>query len=121
VSELGWTVQAGPEPHAPSVNTMRYMIFQDSSWDWHSFNFDSHLDLLDTAKTPLRRTNADMSGFAAAGGKLLMFHGLGRSEYPANVYSGLLKRGLEGDGRTIENFQLVVVIHGSGNGTLRRH
>jgi len=75
-SELGWATMAGPKPFAIGDSLFRYVVFEDPTWDYKTFNFDS--DLESTAKAEnglLNAMNPDLSGFMDRGGKLIQYHG----------------------------------------------
>ncbi len=75
-SELGWATMAGPKPFAIGDNLFKYVVFQDPSWDYKTFNFDS--DLERTAKAEnglLNAMNPNLSAFMDRGGKLIQYHG----------------------------------------------
>jgi feruloyl esterase len=67
---------AGPKPFAIGDNLFKYVVFQDPSWDYKTFNFDS--DLARTAKAEnglLNAMNPNLSAFMDRGGKLIQYHG----------------------------------------------
>ena len=75
-SELGWATMAGPRPFGIGAEFFKYVVFQDPSWDYKTFNFDS--DLARTAEAEkglLNATNPNLSGFMDRGGKLIQYHG----------------------------------------------
>jgi feruloyl esterase len=75
-SELGWATMAGPRPFGIGDNLFKYVVFQDPSWDYKTFNFDS--DLERTAKAENGLLNAmdpNLSAFMDRGGKLIQYHG----------------------------------------------
>ena len=76
-SELGWAVMgAGPEPYAPILEQARYVVYQDPSWDWRTFDFDKDNDRFERPEyLIMNATDPHLDKFAAHGGKLLMYHG----------------------------------------------
>ncbi len=57
-------------------DTWKYMVFQDPSWDFHTFDFDTDVALADRTVGPIiDSTSPDLSDFKALGGKLIMWHG----------------------------------------------
>ncbi len=54
----------------------KYMVFQDPTWDFHTFDFDADVALADALVGPIiDSTSPDLSDFRALGGKLLVWHG----------------------------------------------
>ncbi|MCL5004934.1 MAG: tannase/feruloyl esterase family alpha/beta hydrolase [Acidobacteria bacterium] len=52
------------------------MVFQNSGWDFRTFNFDSDMRLADSkVGSILNSTNPDLAAFKAHGGKLIQYHG----------------------------------------------
>ncbi|MEX2130903.1 MAG: tannase/feruloyl esterase family alpha/beta hydrolase, partial [Pseudohongiellaceae bacterium] len=66
-------------PFAAAIadSTMKYMVFpQDNpGYDWHSFDFDTDMELLNELSGLLDTRNPDLSAFQSRGGKLIMYHG----------------------------------------------
>ena len=53
-------------------------VFEDSSWDFRKFNFDTDVRFGDAKAGPvLNSTSPDLRSFRAEGGKLLQYHGWG--------------------------------------------
>jgi feruloyl esterase len=73
---LYWADPAHPDRPA-RLNFWRIWAFQDSNWDWRSFDFDAGMKTVDDRLAPtINAMSADLSGFRKAGGKLIQFHGL---------------------------------------------
>jgi feruloyl esterase len=76
-SELGWGPAAGgPAPFPIPDSHFKYIVFEDPTWDFRTFDFDrdfARADKIDGGT--LTAADPDLSAFAARGGKLLMFHG----------------------------------------------
>ena len=52
------------------------MAFEDPTWDFRTFGFDSHVAFTDTKLASiLNATDPDLSSIAARGSKVIMFHG----------------------------------------------
>lgn len=78
-SELGWPAYwANPaRPREPArLNFWRHWVFHDANWTAGRFDFDRDVQRLDQVATTIDAVNPDLSAFAAAGGKLIQFHGL---------------------------------------------
>jgi Tannase and feruloyl esterase len=76
-SETGWDAAAGgPKPFRIPDDFFKYVVFKNPDWDFHSYDFDRDLALVEQAEHGvLNATDPDLRRFAEAGGKLLMFHG----------------------------------------------
>jgi feruloyl esterase len=76
-NELGWELLlGGPEPYSTAVDTFRYVIFQNPTWDWRTFSLERDVAEADrAAKGTLSPVDPNLSAFAAHGGRLLMYHG----------------------------------------------
>jgi len=75
-SELGWGTMAGPKPFGIGADLFKFVVFQDPTWDYKTFNFDS--DLARTSKAENGRLNAmnpNLRAFMDRGGKLIQYHG----------------------------------------------
>jgi feruloyl esterase len=78
----GWaTYMSGSGPRSGSHwlqadNVFKYMVFEDPSWDFRTFDYDRDLAI---AEAKLGDTmdafDPDLSRFRARGGKLLLYHG----------------------------------------------
>jgi feruloyl esterase len=75
-SELAWAALAGPEPMAIPVDTFRYVVYENPTWDWRTINFESDLTALEKKFAGVvDATSPDLSAFMKRGGKLVMYHG----------------------------------------------
>jgi feruloyl esterase len=76
-TELGWAeMLGGPAPLEMAIDQYEYIIFKDANWDWRSFSLERDVAVADaTAQGTLSAISPDLTGFAARGGKLLMYHG----------------------------------------------
>ncbi len=76
-NELGWgRLLGGPEPYETTVDTFRYVVFQNPGWNWRTFSVERDLaEANRVAHGTLSAIDADLTPFAARGGKLLMYHG----------------------------------------------
>jgi hypothetical protein len=76
-SELGWSVLVqGDQPMKLIDSGLKHLVFQDSNWDYRTFDWDSDVERVRTSRTRLHdATNPDVGAFVARGGKLLFYHG----------------------------------------------
>ncbi len=76
-SELGWAVMGGgPEPYAPILDQVRYVVFQNAGWDWRTFDFDKDNERFERPEyLIMNATDPHLEKFLAHGGKLLLYHG----------------------------------------------
>ncbi|MCL5743372.1 MAG: tannase/feruloyl esterase family alpha/beta hydrolase, partial [Acidobacteria bacterium] len=76
-SELGWAVMGGgPEPYAPILDQLKYVVFKDPAWDWRTFDFDKDNARFEKPENLIMNaTDPDLRKFIARGGKLLIYHG----------------------------------------------
>jgi len=76
-SELGWTVMGGgPEPYAPILDQLKFVVFQDPAWDWRTFDFDKDNARFERPEyLIMNATDPNLGKFVARGGKLLIYHG----------------------------------------------
>jgi Tannase and feruloyl esterase len=60
------------------------MVFDNTKWDFRTFNFDADVRLTDQKMAPiLNATNPDLTQFSKDGGKLILFHGWNDAAIPA--------------------------------------
>jgi feruloyl esterase len=73
---LYWADPANADRPARS-NFWKIWAFDDPNWDWKRFDFDAGMKAVDDRLAPvINAMNPDISEFAAAGGKLIQYHGL---------------------------------------------
>lgn len=75
-SEWGWNFLAGPNAFRVPVEFMKYFVYNDSDWDWRSFDLDKDVSLLDSRfGKDFNAIEPTLKGFRARGGKLIIVHG----------------------------------------------
>jgi feruloyl esterase len=78
-SELNWTaVSGGDVPLDVGSDVFKYVLFQDPAWDPRTFDLAKDYDRIHKLDTQdFSPTSADLTSFAARGGKLLIYQGWG--------------------------------------------
>lgn len=107
----------GPEPFMAATSYMRDMVFQDSDWDFRSFDYDQDSQLATEAWGDVLDVPADgLDDFFAGGGKLILSHGWQDGLIPAgntvNFYNDLVSHV---DDRTAEQQLRLFMIPGMGH------
>ena len=75
-SELGWATFGGAQPFGIGSEMFRYLVFNDSDWDYRTLNFDSHMALVRKLEAGvINAASPDLRRFFAGGGKLIQYHG----------------------------------------------
>ena len=76
-SEPGWAMIAGgPEPFQIHYDHYRYIVHEDSTWDWHTFDLDRDVALADQKDHgTLNAIEPDLQRFESRGGKIILYHG----------------------------------------------
>ena len=112
-SELGWAVMGGgPEPYAAILDQLKYVVFQDPSWDWRSFDFDRDNDRFERPEYLIMNSGPDIGKFVARGGKLLIYHGWSDqnvSPYNTVKYFRGVQDALGGPAKTANSVRLFMV------------
>ena len=113
-SELGWPVMArGPEPYAPILDQLKYVVFADPAWDWRAFDFARDNARFERPENVIMNaTDPDLRKFVARGGKLLLYHGWNdQNVSPFNTvkYFESVQETLGGPARTAKNVRLFML------------
>ncbi len=114
-SELGWATMAGPKPFTIGVDLFRYVVFQDPSWDFKTFNLESGLARMEKAENGLLNAmNPDLSAFQARGGKLIQYHGWNDPQIAPSTSVEYYKSVLEkmGGAARVEDFYRLFMVAG---------
>jgi len=112
-SELGWATFGAPQPFGIATQMFQFMVFNDPKWDYRTLNFDEHMALVDKAEAGLiNARNPDLRKFAAAGGKLIQYHGWSDPQIPAasstQYYQSVLDT-MGGPGKVMDSYRLFMV------------
>jgi feruloyl esterase len=83
-TELGWgRLLGGPDPYETALDTYKYVIFENPSWDWRTFSLERDLaEAIRVTQGLLTAVDPNLTPFAARGGKLLMYHGWSDESIP---------------------------------------
>lgn len=84
-TELSWQTLAGAKPLDLAADTMRYVVFNNPSWDIKGFNpaRDYDLAMLADSDKVLSLTDPNLKPFFDRGGKLIVYHGWADPQVPA--------------------------------------
>jgi feruloyl esterase len=75
-SEGGWAGLAGQQPMAIPVDTFKYVVDNNPSFDWQSFDFDKGVALAEKGfAESVDAVDPDLRPFTGHGGKLILYHG----------------------------------------------
>jgi feruloyl esterase len=76
----GWSLYWADPAHRDQparLNFWKIWAFQNSDWDWRSFDFDQDMKAADDRLAPvINAMSPDLEGLRSAGGKLIQYHGL---------------------------------------------
>ncbi len=76
-SEPGWVAFDGPQPFSISNDYFRYVVHQNPSWDFRTFDADRDVALAEKLdrNDVLKAVDPDLRKFVSHGGKLILYHG----------------------------------------------
>jgi feruloyl esterase len=74
-TEMRWArLAGGPEPAELFLDEFRYVVYQDSKWDWKSFDLERDAAKAHAVDKGVDELDPNLAAFAKHG-KLLMYHG----------------------------------------------
>jgi feruloyl esterase len=75
-TELRWgRLAGGPAPADLFSDEFRYVVYQDDSWDWKTFDIDRDPAKAHAIDKNVDELNPGLNAFAKHGGRLLLYHG----------------------------------------------
>jgi feruloyl esterase len=75
-SEMGWNLLGGAQPISDPIESYKYVVFKNPSWNWMTLNLDDDVTALEKAFEPaVDATRTDLRAFTGRGGKLILYHG----------------------------------------------
>jgi feruloyl esterase len=75
-AELRWgRLAGGPRPADLFLDEFRYVVYQDSNWDWRTFDLERDSAKAEAIDKDIDDLNPHLASFAKHGGKLLLYHG----------------------------------------------
>ena len=75
-TELRWArLAGGPRPADLFLDQFRYVVYQDSNWDWRTFDLERDSAKADAIDKDIDDLDPHLASFAKHGGKLLIYHG----------------------------------------------
>jgi feruloyl esterase len=108
----GWRSYIMDPAEAMRTDFWRYFVFNDPQWDWRTFDWDRDLEYAHRKMGDMDATNADLSTFRHAGGKIVMYLGwddpIHLSESALHYYEAV-ERATGGVAQTNEFFRTFLV------------
>ena len=113
-SELGWaSMAAGPEPYAPAVDQLKFVVFKDANWDWRTFDFKQDVARFELPQNLIMNaTDPNVRKFFAHNGKLLVYQGWNDqnvSPYNTVNYFKSVQEAIGGASKTGNNIRLFML------------
>ena len=112
-SEFNWQNLGGPEPLVAGFDHLRYIVFKNPAWDYHTLNFDSDVARVRAADNgTIDAKDPNLAPFFNRGGKLIQYHGWSDQQIASlssvHYYDDVL-RTLGGATRTYASYRLFMV------------
>jgi feruloyl esterase len=75
-TELRWArLAGGPRPADIFLDQLRYVVYQDPSWDWRTFDLERDFARANAVDKDIDELDPHLAAFAKHGGKVLIYHG----------------------------------------------
>jgi feruloyl esterase len=75
-TEMRWArLAGGPQPAELFLDEFRYVVYQNSEWDWRSFDLERDAAKAHAVDKYVDELDPHLGAFAKRGGKLLIYHG----------------------------------------------
>jgi len=108
------------DPPAPMrVEALRYFVFRDPQWDWHTIDWDRDIQNAHRLLPILSADQANLSTFARRGGKLILYAGWADPVVPAadtvHYYDAVVKATEGGDIEKTQSFARLFIAPGMGH------
>jgi len=108
----GWRQYLIDPAEPMRIGLLRYFVFDDPHWDWHTMDFDRDTAYADQKMGFVAATDPNMNPYKSRGGKLLMYTGWVDPVLPAtdviDYYEAVTKR-MGGSANTKQFFRLFMV------------
>ena len=79
----GWKTYIIDRKEPMRLDFWKYWVFNDPTWDWHTFDYDRNVAYADAKLAAVNASNPDLSAFSSRGGKILMYSGWADPTGPA--------------------------------------
>jgi feruloyl esterase len=117
-TELEWgRLAGGPDPVDLFVDQFRYIVYQDPSWDWRTFDIDRDPAKANAVDKDVDEMDPHLEAFAKRGGKLLIYHGWADQQVApgssVEFYKSVVK--LSGDPEGTSNWIRLFMVPGMGH------
>lgn len=116
-SELNWAFMIEKEPFSVNTNFFKGMVFQDSNWDFRTFDVDRDTRLaIERTGKYADGNNPDLSAFKKSGGKLIIVASWNSLALPPRAvvdYYKSVERTMGGPEKT-QDFARLFAVPGSG-------
>ncbi|RXH57236.1 tannase/feruloyl esterase family alpha/beta hydrolase [Granulicella sibirica] len=98
-TELRWgRVAGGPEPAELFWDQFRYVVYQNPSWDWKSFDLERDSMKANAVDKDVDELDPNLGAFAKRGGKLLLYHGWADQQVAPGSSTDFYKAMIEASG-----------------------
>lgn len=118
----GWNFMVLSEQRLPlaaaiAASSMQYMVFEEDNpdYDWHQFDFDRDMPLLEGLGALLDTRDPDLSAFRNRGGKLLMHHGWADNLLVPGMSTEYFDAVLEAHGEETNEFARLYMVPAMGH------